>query len=681
MGRKGRGGASSSASASVSAAAVAAAAAELDAADQSRSSHSSNPSSDDLQVEQAALGAKAELEEAKKRVREAEEEVNEAKKRVKEAEKKVNEADEEVREAKKKVREAEKKVKEADAEKLKECKDSYDRAFAYWNSVKADLRDARAVVQSAIDGVNTLKGDVQSAINGVQNARALLEKAEEKSSRADLDLALHRYERGRSQQQLDFLRYCLTQFLNLCQNKETRSRYTAVVEALARVPPNAPDPAFANLVPSKFAAKEWKQMGAKFLRGRQSFHVGQLCRTFFEVENIARADVEPDDAAYGSLMNISFELASAMGKIYDLESSRVNALSLVLNKLAPEGCPFLSRSFSSVSSSSADGTAEKSKSGGASGSSADEKTTNAVSDLSLMLGDDNGHMVVHVEVKNDLGPSKTEPVIQNFAYYMRHGAEPSKRHPALLLTVAGSYAVLSGAAWFNGKPAIQNLCVLDFDGPNYPPIVRFVNALMHGIRALVERHRAGRLCSELPDYCVPRHVGELRSFCPMDVERRPYLYMADLKPRDGDTIRVVVKFCSDGYGVEAHNALTAADLAPRLVHAEKLGEQWWVVVVELVDESQRWSREHANDGGLVKQLKRVMTTLRNGDHVHGDLRPPNVLVRGGQVFVIDFDWAASRRYPHNRNHRDVLWPTGSKPGDPITHEDDEYMIEQLLRLK
>src|SRR3989338_5971476 len=329
MGRKGRGGASSSASASVSAAAVAAAAAELDAADQSRSSHSSNPSSDDLQVEQAALGAKAELEEAKKRVREAEEEVNEAKKkvneadeevkeakkrvkeaekkvneadeevneakkRVKEAEKKVNEADEEVREAKKKVREAEKKVKEADAEKLKECKDSYDRAFAYWNSVKADLRDARAVVQSAIDGVNTLKGDVQSAINGVntlkgdvqsaingvQNARALLEKAEEKSSRADLDLALHRYERGRSQQQLDFLRYCLTQFLNLCQNKETRSRYTAVVEALARVPPNAPDPAFANLVPSKFAAKEWKRSDEHTSELQSQFHL--VCRLLLE---------------------------------------------------------------------------------------------------------------------------------------------------------------------------------------------------------------------------------------------------------------------------------------------------------------------------------------------------------------------------------------------------------------
>jgi thiamine kinase-like enzyme len=79
----------------------------------------------------------------------------------------------------------------------------------------------------------------------------------------------------------------------------------------------------------------------------------------------------------------------------------------------------------------------------------------------------------------------------------------------------------------------------------------------------------------------------------------------------------------------------------------------------------------------------AVTTLHQGNFVHGDIRDVNLMVRnewkldGGakNIKLIDFDWAGPvgiTRYPANVNYEEIKRPEGAWDGQLITKEHDIY---------
>ena len=68
---------------------------------------------------------------------------------------------------------------------------------------------------------------------------------------------------------------------------------------------------------------------------------------------------------------------------------------------------------------------------------------------------------------------------------------------------------------------------------------------------------------------------------------------------------------------------------------------------------------------LSSQIRYALNLLHSNNLVHGDLRRPNILVKGGKAMVIDFDWCSSEgdgRYPGHLNMDSVIgWHPGVKP--------------------
>ena len=177
-------------------------------------------------------------------------------------------------------------------------------------------------------------------------------------------------------------------------------------------------------------------------------------------------------------------------------------------------------------------------------------------------------------------------------------------------------------------------------------------------------------------------------------------FLAKVKSSDR---KLVIKFV-DRYGVEAHKVLASAGMAPRLLYcglldgktdirsaeshpqgSTKLGGlhvgPMRMVVMEHVegktaDEEHTWPRD-ARD-----KTAKAIQTLHDASLVFGDLRAPNVMFSGNEVFLIDFDWAGKvdeARYPRNLS-RSVRWPEEAEELEmkPILMDHDWFMLDQLF---
>jgi hypothetical protein len=160
--------------------------------------------------------------------------------------------------------------------------------------------------------------------------------------------------------------------------------------------------------------------------------------------------------------------------------------------------------------------------------------------------------------------------------------------------------------------------------------------------------------------------------------------------------KLVIKFV-DRYGVEAHELLAKAGMAPRLLYCGLLdgdndirdGESraqgrvrcglyigpLRMVVMDYVEAEERPmdAREKAEE---------AIKKLHDAGLVFGDLRTPNILFSGGKISLIDFDWAGKvgeARYPRGLS-RGVKWPTepASLERELIKTEDDIFMLGQLF---
>ncbi|KAF9644586.1 hypothetical protein BDM02DRAFT_3102661 [Thelephora ganbajun] len=160
--------------------------------------------------------------------------------------------------------------------------------------------------------------------------------------------------------------------------------------------------------------------------------------------------------------------------------------------------------------------------------------------------------------------------------------------------------------------------------------------------------------------------------------------------------KLVVKFV-DRYGVEAHEFMAKAGMAPQLLYCGlldgendlrngevrvqgKLKHGLYVgplrmVVMEHVEPEKRPidARE---------KTREAIEELHSAGFVFGDLREPNVMFSGGKALLIDFDWAGKvgeARYPRGLSTK-VKWPeeVESLERKLIETDHDLFMLDQLF---
>ena len=269
-----------------------------------------------------------------------------------------------------------------------------------------------------------------------------------------------------------------------------------------------------------------------------------------------------------------------------------------------------------------------------------------------------------------------------------------KKHccPWILVEVVGQEVGLSGAVFADGVPCIQPLsCNVPFlHAPMSEHLrisqLRLCKALWVGATLLWEWY-------EDPLQKAPNDQAQfpyLRAYTDSNGAQVSFTYVRCMKARAGSVFvakseessgaNLIVKFV-ESYGEDVHRKLSDAAMAPRL-HAIETAHTFRMVVMDFENNARIWDPVlDSKDSEKTVQLQSILTKLKEGNFVHGDLRPNNLLVcSDGTVKLIDFDWAGqdgSARYPVELNP-EVGFPCDASVGGMISMQHDEYMLGKLL---
>ncbi len=155
---------------------------------------------------------------------------------------------------------------------------------------------------------------------------------------------------------------------------------------------------------------------------------------------------------------------------------------------------------------------------------------------------------------------------------------------------------------------------------------------------------------------------------------------------------IVVKFV-DRYGERAHRLLASMGLAPELLYygSPCLGEgqpsyrSLFMVVMEYIDGQTLATAKENMDREVTERVQsevnRALGLLHSSGLVFGDLRSPNIMVKGtGEVKLIDFNWSGEQgqvKYPYLIS-KDIRWPEGVEALAIIKYNHDLDMFKQLF---
>jgi tRNA A-37 threonylcarbamoyl transferase component Bud32 len=82
------------------------------------------------------------------------------------------------------------------------------------------------------------------------------------------------------------------------------------------------------------------------------------------------------------------------------------------------------------------------------------------------------------------------------------------------------------------------------------------------------------------------------------------------------------------YLAATHKVLEVAGYAPALLGHEPLPGPWQMVIMEYLNSASTWDDSMRKP---LDELCKAVETLHKADFVHGDLRPPNILVQNDKV--------------------------------------------------
>ncbi|KAL5480146.1 hypothetical protein ACEPAI_1416 [Sanghuangporus weigelae] len=157
------------------------------------------------------------------------------------------------------------------------------------------------------------------------------------------------------------------------------------------------------------------------------------------------------------------------------------------------------------------------------------------------------------------------------------------------------------------------------------------------------------------------------------------MFLAKLQEKD-----VLVKF-THRYNDEAHRTLDSERRAPALHFVGDIVGGLKMVVMEYIDGETVQDLKGRNrllPASASKDFKRALELLHQQGIVHGDYRMPNLLVKDGRGYVVDFDWCGKHseaRYPPTLNDFDnIAWADGVARGSLMMKEHDCHLFSKLL---
>lgn len=229
-------------------------------------------------------------------------------------------------------------------------------------------------------------------------------------------------------------------------------------------------------------------------------------------------------------------------------------------------------------------------------------------------------------------------------------------------------------------------------------IAASLNAFLKGIPRLEAHYSSNAPVPSLLDRTYPYKTSyEDETGRPINFSYRSRIadklvFVADPdKSSDKDLGTLCVKF-TRRYSEDAHRFLAQSGHAPRLRAVMRLPGGWNMVVMDYLEYTQlcdpmlEISDEQRHE--IMAKVSEAIQNLHDAGFVHGDIRPPNVLVNcrmptstdGIKIYFIDFDWAGCQGeavYPTRVNTVSVRRPEGVSDGKPILVEHDLAMIKLL----
>ncbi|CAG8649032.1 10803_t:CDS:2 [Racocetra persica] len=234
--------------------------------------------------------------------------------------------------------------------------------------------------------------------------------------------------------------------------------------------------------------------------------------------------------------------------------------------------------------------------------------------------------------------------LENCGYFLNFCKEKEKEHsfhvtnfPCFLVTIAGPYFSVSGTV-------LSDIAIIDLLTPIYPLIWQKDNEMMVSIsRTFRALKKSLKLLEE--HY---KHVDELAQ----DIPRTAHPVHSSFPDIVINGKRYSVQFDSDP------QLLADAEYASKVFATSVIPGNWLLVYMERLDNHSMLSHIAINLNNqerddLKKKIKIVVKYLHDSEHVHGDLREGNILVRQLEnnefdVKLIDFEcrrWETSHEKP------------------------------------
>jgi len=188
--------------------------------------------------------------------------------------------------------------------------------------------------------------------------------------------------------------------------------------------------------------------------------------------------------------------------------------------------------------------------------------------------------------------------------------------------------------------------------------------------------------SKLAKYGAPQ--GEFVSFQILerhyDLQSYRQLYIAE---RVDNKETVLLKF-SRIYCLELHEFCLGRGLAPDILAFQELPGGWKAIAMEYIEEASMITVAPGLDTHRDRwrqQLRDLVDAFHGENLVHGDLRDANIICKGDNVKLIDFDWGGKdgeAKYPTFNLTGELL--NGRKPDDAvITKADDDRILNVTLK--
>lgn len=258
--------------------------------------------------------------------------------------------------------------------------------------------------------------------------------------------------------------------------------------------------------------------------------------------------------------------------------------------------------------------------------------------------------------------------------------------------------ITAAAAVYTDRPVLQPLATVHLHfHPTHNTarldLERFVPAIRTTSNALKEMY------SGMTAATIPRSPSVFwpykTSYTDFDSKVRTFTYKVFkdnfvYSATAGNKEKIVVKFVKpDRYSehaTEVHQYAAAQGFAPSLLAAEKLPAGWVMVVMpnlEVKPAYHQFVNSRDSTETIRKAINGAVQSLHAVNHVHGDLRADNTLVKedGSSIQVIDWDWsgiAGTATYPTNVNNTSMWRPDGVNGGNYIAPERDLQMVEYLF---